>query len=60
MDNNNNCRDCARIDEITSILRNVAPEIIEILEDRYNILNVISYMQPIGRRSLSNKLNIFF
>jgi len=36
----------------------VAPEAVELLEDRYNILKMVSYLQPVGRRSLSTKLNM--
>lgn len=52
------CRDCIKVDEFSKILSTVAPELVAVLEDRYNILTMISYLQPIGRRSLSSKLNI--
>lgn len=58
MNDYNKCGDCMKVDEITSILRMVAPEMITVLEERYNILKVVSYLQPIGRRGLSLKLNI--
>lgn len=45
-------------DEVTDVLRQVAPEVTEILENRFNILKVISLMQPIGRRVLSTKVNL--
>lgn len=45
-------------DEIADVLKQVAPEIIEILENRFNILKVVSLMQPIGRRVLSTKVNL--
>lgn len=54
----NMCHDCMKIDEISGILRTVAPEMIDLLENRYNILKVVGYLQPIGRRSLSGKLDI--
>lgn len=38
--------------------KKIAPEIIDMLEIRYNILRNIHYNQPIGRRGLANKLNI--
>lgn len=46
------------VDEISSMLKQVAPEMVTLLEDRYNILNVINFLQPIGRRTLSANLNI--
>lgn len=58
MNDYNKCGDCLKVDEITSILRTVAPEMVSVLEERYNILKVVSYLQPIGRRGLSLKLNI--
>lgn len=45
-------------DEISDILKLVAPEVIEVLENRFNILKVVSLMQPIGRRVLSTKVNL--
>jgi len=45
-------------DEVTDVLKQVAPEVTEILENRFNILKVISLMQPIGRRVLSTKVNL--
>lgn len=40
------------------LLKKMLPEAIELLEKRYDILNAIKYYQPIGRRLLSEKLNI--
>lgn len=39
-------------------LRKLTPEIIEIAQRRYSVLRTISYMQPIGRRVLAEKLNL--
>jgi len=58
MDSKKNCKSCINVDEMTNIFKIIAPEMVKILEDRYNMLKVISYLQPIGRRSLSNKLDI--
>ncbi len=58
MERNPLCIDCVKINEISSVLHMVAPEAVEILEDRYNILKMVSYLQPVGRRSLSTKLNM--
>lgn len=54
----NECHDCMKIDEISDVLRTVAPEMIELLEGRYQILKVVGYLQPIGRRSLATKLDM--
>lgn len=40
------------------ILRGIVPEIIDLLERRYNILRAISYNQPIGRRLLAEYLSL--
>lgn len=45
-------------DNITNVLKKVAPETIELLENRFNILKVVSMLQPIGRRVLSTKVNL--
>ncbi|KPU26468.1 Cro/Cl family transcriptional regulator [Caloranaerobacter sp. TR13] len=44
--------------DIIELQRKIVPEMIEILEKRYNILRNIYYNQPIGRRTLANSLNI--
>lgn len=44
--------------EILEILKEITPEITEIIEKRYLILGAISYNQPIGRRALSSELGI--
>ena len=38
--------------------KKIIPELVELLEKRYNILSTIYYNQPIGRRILANKLNL--
>ncbi len=40
------------------LLKRLVPEIIFLLEKRYNILRVVSYNQPIGRRLLSEQLEL--
>ena len=42
--------------ETLNLIKIIAPEAINILEERYLILRTISYNQPIGRRSLSDIL----
>lgn len=44
--------------DILKLQMKIIPEIIEILEQRYNILRNVYYNQPIGRRTLANNLNI--
>lgn len=39
-------------------IRNIAPELMDLIERRYTILNGINFHQPIGRRALSQSLNI--
>lgn len=45
-------------DDVSDVLKKVAPETIELLENRFNILKVVSLLQPIGRRVLSTKVNL--
>ncbi|GFN36293.1 sugar-binding transcriptional regulator [Tepidimicrobium xylanilyticum] len=44
--------------DLIRLLKGIAPEISDILEIRYNILRHVYYNQPIGRRGLSQILNI--
>lgn len=44
--------------DLIKLLKGIVPELPEILEKRYNILRSIYYNQPIGRRGLSQRLNI--
>ncbi len=43
---------------LVKLQKKIVPEIVELLELRYNILRNILYNEPIGRRSLAMKLNI--
>lgn len=43
---------------IIQLHRKIAPELITIIEERYNILRQVQYVQPIGRRALANALGI--
>lgn len=43
---------------VLKLLKNIVPELVEVLEKRYNILRTVHYYQPIGRRTLANKLNL--
>ena len=40
------------------LLKRITPEMIILLEKRYNILRAVKYHQPIGRRLLSERLKI--
>ena len=44
--------------EILQLERKIVPELVDVLEKRYNILRTIYYNQPIGRRILANQLNM--
>lgn len=41
-----------------SFISRMAPELIEVIKRRYNILRTITVYQPLGRRTLSEKLQI--
>ncbi|HSH35787.1 sugar-binding transcriptional regulator [Schnuerera sp.] len=43
---------------LIEVQKKIIPEILDMLEIRYNILRNIYYNQPIGRRGLSQKLNM--
>lgn len=43
--------------DLIELEKKIVPEIIETLEKRYEILRCIYYNQPLGRRSLANRLN---
>lgn len=46
------------MEEILKLQQKIVPELVELLEKRYNILRTIYYNQPIGRRVLANNLGI--
>ncbi|WP_066824598.1 sugar-binding transcriptional regulator [Clostridium tepidiprofundi] len=46
------------MDELLKFQKKIVPELVELLELRYNILKTIYYYQPIGRRMLSSILNL--
>ena len=50
-------KEIAMLDEL-KMIESVAPDIIEVLQERYKILRNIYWMQPIGRRSLSESMGI--
>lgn len=46
------------MNEILKLAQKIVPETLELLLKRYNVLRVIYYNQPIGRRTLSSDLGI--
>ena len=44
--------------EMLELQRKIVPELVEVLEKRYNVLRTIYYNQPIGRRMLASELNL--
>ncbi|MBC2582064.1 sugar-binding transcriptional regulator [Clostridium sp. DJ247] len=46
------------MEEVLKLQQKIVPELVELLEKRYNILRTIYYNQPIGRRVLANNLGI--
>lgn len=46
------------MNEVLKLAQKIVPEMIEILQKRYNILRTIYYNQPIGRRILANNLGV--
>lgn len=46
------------MNDILEVQKKVIPEMIELLEKRYNILRSIYFSQPIGRRTLANSLEL--
>jgi central glycolytic genes regulator len=46
------------LEEILKLQQKIVPELIELLEKRYNILRTIYYNQPVGRRILANGLGL--
>lgn len=57
LDNYRPTKEIAMLDEL-KMIESVAPDIIEVLQERYKILRNIYWMQPIGRRSLSESMGI--
>jgi central glycolytic genes regulator len=47
-----------KLHEILKLQKKIVPELMDLLEKRYNVLRTIYYNQPVGRRMLANKLEI--
>lgn len=47
-----------KLQEILRLQKKIVPELVEVLEKRYNILRTIFLNQPIGRRVLANELGL--
>ena len=48
----------AEVQEILELQKKIVPELVEVLEKRYNVLRTIYYNQPIGRRMLASELDL--
>lgn len=46
------------LQEIINLQKKIVPEVVDLLEKRYNILRAIFFNQPIGRRVLANELGL--
>ena len=46
-----------KLQEILELQKKIVPELVNTLEKRYNVLRTIYHNEPIGRRSLAEKLN---
>jgi central glycolytic genes regulator len=57
-DTNSPCQGEIFLSDLIDILKRFTPEIIDLLERRYNILRTISYAQPVGRRLLAEQLSL--
>lgn len=51
-------KEAKKLLEVLKLQKKIVPEIMELLQKRYNILRTLYYYQPVGRRILSNNLNI--
>lgn len=47
-----------KVQEILKLQKKIVPELVEVLEKRYNVLRTIYHNQPIGRRVLANQLGL--
>lgn len=47
-----------KVKDILKLQKLIVPELVEVLEKRYNVLRTIYHNQPIGRRVLANQLNL--
>lgn len=48
----------AIVEEVLKLQKRIVPELVELLEKRYNILRTIYYNEPVGRRVLASSLGI--
>ena len=44
--------------EMLKLQKKIIPELVDLLEKRYNVLRTIYYNEPIGRRTLAGYLNL--
>lgn len=48
----------AAMNDVLEVYRRVAPELVNIVEERYSILSHVSHAQPVGRRMLAQLCNL--
>lgn len=46
------------MEKIVALQRRIAPELVGLIEDRFNILRQIQFAQPVGRRALASALGM--
>ena len=46
------------MNDLLEVYRRIAPELVEVVEERYSILSHISHAQPVGRRMLASLCNL--
>lgn len=51
-------KEVLNLHDLIKLEQKIVPELLEVIEKRYNILRNIQYNQPIGRRILANNLGI--
>ena len=47
-----------KLQEILELQKKIVPELVDVLEKRYNILRTIYFNQPIGRRVLASEVSL--
>lgn len=46
------------MNKVAELHRKIAPELVAMVEERYNVLRQIQFSQPVGRRTLASALNV--
>lgn len=58
MKNNPEAANVDNMKRIVSLQQKIAPELVDLIAERYDILSCIRYHQPIGRRALASRLEL--